>query len=744
MPQLKYSFFLILFYSFALQGQESIDFYLKKTRSSNLKNTYLNYQLTAYNKLIVTADPKASKGFIDTLFKYKKGKKHIKEIDSSDFKFKRIISKQHLYQAEKISVITKNDTHIKEEIVSTKMAGFQEPIYEYFSLQLQPFDVYSDKLEIAEKEYLNPISSKGLKKYYYYLGKDTILNQRAVVELLFKTKKPTRHNHLNGRIYIDKEKYSIAAAVYHTLGKINCKSQHEFYFDEQLNNWFPKQTKLTIKKGDSKYPIKILGEYITFDETADKYNPSGKKYASDFLEVQSTTKYSQTTFGNFPIKQKKFNIQIPEKAITRKGEDWFAFFNDSIDVRSKATYVSVDSLIEARKYENKLKIGRKIIKGYVPIGLIDLDLRYLIKYNNYEGFRLGLGGITNPKFSKIWRTEGYLVYGTKDNDFKRGVSSALLLDKTTETWLGLGYKDDVSEIANTALEIDKRTFKIYDPRPFNLTTFYNHTSYRAYVESKFTPKTEAIFQLTHSRIHPLFEYHYELNGTSITDFNLTALTFSLQWNPFSHYMQTPNGRIEYDRKFPKFTFQYYKTLPNLWNNTYDFSKFDLRVEYQKKFNSNHKIGFQLETGYATGDIPVTHLYNHAPNNLNKDKILQRITFAGRDSFETMYFNEFFADKYLYLHYRHQFPKWQINRQIKPVFNWVTRYGIGALDKKENHKEMAFKTLEKGYWESGIEMNQIYKGVGLVAFYRFGPNQLPSFEDNIAIKLSVQINLGLNN
>jgi hypothetical protein len=40
------------------------------------------------------------------------------------------------------------------------------------------------------------------------------------------------------------------------------------------------------------------------------------------------------------------------------------------------------------------------------------------------------------------------------------------------------------------------------------------------------------------------------------------------------------------------------------------------------------------------------------------------------------------------------------------------------------------------FESGIELNQIFKGLGLT-FYRYGPNQLPKFENNIAVKLSYE-------
>jgi hypothetical protein len=66
---------------------------------------------------------------------------------------------------------------------------------------------------------------------------------------------------------------------------------------------------------------------------------------------------------------------------------------------------------------------------------------------------------------------------------------------------------------------------------------------------------------------------------------------------------------------------------------------------------------------------------------------------------------------------------------------------GILEKSEQHQGFTFKTLDQGFYESGIELNQIYKGLGLTGFYRYGPNQLSKFEDNLAIKLSFTLNLG---
>ena len=57
-------------------------------------------------------------------------------------------------------------------------------------------------------------------------------------------------------------------------------------------------------------------------------------------------------------------------------------------------------------------------------------------------------------------------------------------------------------------------------------------------------------------------------------------------------------------------------------------------------------------------------------------------------------------------------------------------------------EIQIEDLEKVFFESGIECNKLFKGFGLVAFYRYGNYQLANFDDNIAIKISYNLDLGL--
>ena len=90
--------------------------------------------------------------------------------------------------------------------------------------------------------------------------------------------------------------------------------------------------------------------------------------------------------------------------------------------------------------------------------------------------------------------------------------------------------------------------------------------------------------------------------------------------------------------------------------------------------------------------------------------------------------------------KHGLGKFTLIDKIKVAPVLVTRAVWGNMRDKAEHQGINFNTLEKGYYESGIELNEIYSIVGITAFYRYGPYQLPGFDKNISIKISFVINL----
>lgn len=709
-----------------------------ENRSKNDPEKALNsYEYKNYEYIQVTANPDSINSKIDTIYKKNLlGKTKIK-LDSVNYKFKKYFEKQHLYQTEKVNHIQHNHKTEKENIVATRMAGFSEPIYEFLGLKLVSYSVYENPFEILEITVQNPISNFGRMLYNYNVIDTVTVNDRKAYRVYFQPKK-LRANKLRGLLYIDAENFAVCKAYYRIYGIVNISADYTFDYLPENNLWFPKKRTINVLKGTNKQDINILGETIKFNATKEEkveHNASDQIYLS-----LTSTVFDVALNKNSKIKNRYAKIDLPASSFNKPENYWKTFEKDTIDNRKIKTYTSLDSLSVASKIEERLFLGRKIINGYLPISYFDLDLRSIVKYNGHEGFRFGLGGVTNSKLSEKYKVALYGAYGLKDDKFKYGITPSYLLEKYTETWVSASYTDDLSEIAETHFETDSRRFKIYDPRPINISTFYAYKRSSFFIESKKIPKTSAYFELAHNQIRPLFNYAYLNGNTALTDFNLNTVKLAIQWNPYSSYMQTPVGLLEYEKRHPKFSLQVTQTVPQILGNDFDFTKIDFKTFYEIPYLSGQKSAVLFQGGLVLGNAPLTHLYSIAPNSINRDAILKRLTFAGKNSFETMYYNEFFSDRYVSLHLKHTFNRVNLGF-IKPEFSVATRMAWGSIEHPERHVGLPFKSLEDGFIESGIEANKIFKGLGLTAYYRYGANHLPRFDDNISLKFTYHIDLG---
>lgn len=719
-------------------ADEIINQVIKHKRDNDPQRKLESFRFNAYNQLTVTANPDSIPPVTDTLVRryWGWGRKRIK-VDSTLYKFHQLSKKQHLFVTEKVSKFEFDGRVFKETILGMEMSGFTRPIYEILGFNLQSFSLYDSRYDLLETRHRSPIDRGAQRHYAYQIAGDTLLAGRAIYKIRFWHRR--EQNGLRGHLLIDKQSFAIAGAHLEAGGVLNVSGTHSYRYLRLLDLWFPSGSKFRVTKGDNDEDINLLVGTIRFDG-ADPLKRNRIKEPSDYTYLASETSYSDLSY-NVPVKifHPAIAIEVRDDAPSKPDSYWQMFRKDSVDVRREPTYRSLDSLITREKIENKLRLGRKIINGFVPFGPVDIDLRNIISFDNFEGFRLGLGGVTNERFSEKFKIDGYVAFGTKDGDFKYHLGSAVRVGRFSGSWIGGSYTDDIREIASTSFLTDKRVFKVYDPRPINLSTFYNHISWRGYIETKIIPKTESVWQLSKSFVLPKFGYSYVLGRREYKQFNMTTAQVSLQWNPYSDYMQTPVGRSEVEKRFPKFAFQLTRSLPGVLENDFDFVKFDVRAEYEKRFLNGQKTSVVIEGGLAMGSLPLTHLYNTSPNNLTQDHIQQRITLAGKNSFETMFFNEFFSSRYAMVQGKHALRRISLARGSRPELVLVSRAAWGDMDKPWRHRGLEFKTLQQGFYESGIELNHMFRFVGLGAFYRYGANHLPDLEDNIAVKVTFLLN-----
>ncbi|MDO5972483.1 hypothetical protein Q4Q35_21995 [Flavivirga aquimarina] len=378
--------------------------------------------------------------------------------------------------------------------------------------------------------------------------------------------------------------------------------------------------------------------------------------------------------------------------------------------------------------------------GYLPTRYFNFDLRYLIKYNQYEGVRTGLGGVTNDAFSKKYRINSYGVYGFRDHRFKYSLGGGFRLAEKTNTWVNISYTNDLQETGSAKFLTDGRFFQFFEPRLLNIDLFHKFVSKSINIEHQLNPKLFTEVELAVSNIDPTYSYGYILDNNIVTTFHLSTAVTSLQWNPFNKVDILENGSKEIKKGYPQFTLQYTKSFKDVFKSDFNFSKLDFRTIYKIGNENEGASEITLVSGITNGNTPLTHLYHAYPNNITKETVMQRFSVAGLNSFETMYFNEFFSDKFTTIQLKHYLKPFNISEHYKPQIVLTTRYAIGDIKQPELHQNVTFGSLKKGYTESGFEINKLLFGFGLSFTYRYGAYHLPEFSDNIALKFTFNVSL----
>ena len=384
---------------------------------------------------------------------------------------------------------------------------------------------------------------------------------------------------------------------------------------------------------------------------------------------------------------------------------------------------------------------KQLGNGYLPTKYFNFDLRYLVKYNQFEALRTGFGGITTQRFSKKIRLTGYGVYGFKDARFKYSFGGGYRLAKKTNTWLNFAYTDDLQETGSSNFLTDKRFFQFFEPRLLNISLFHKHLTKKINLEHQLIPNILTETQFSLSDVSSTYNYVFNLNGNRFNNYRLSTAKLALQWSPFSHFSYNKKNQLKETKVgYPKLTAQYTKSIKGVLNSHFNFSKLDLKAVHKIFHKNKNESELIMVSGISSGNIPLTHLYHAYPNNINRDRLLQRFSVAGINSFETMFFNEFFSDRFVTMQLKHHLKPFNISPWFKPQMVLITRYALGNINHVERHENINFESLNKGYTESGFEINRLFFGFGLSFTYRYGAYHLPQVEDNLALKFTFNVTL----
>ena len=666
---------------------------------NNPKRALTNYEYTSYEKTIIT--------------------------DS-------IQDGAHSYLSEKVSTISfSKNKGVTERVLGFDLAGFSKTQYQVLAVNLQSRSFYDSDFILFNNGYAGILSNRGLNNYNY----STLSNNDSTIRIAFSPKRPKKIPGLSGYMDLDSTTLAITYVSVSIQDKIDVQLTQTYTYIPEAQLYVPNKRHLSLDKGVSERNFSFFRGKLSIGKLQSKEidEVTEKKY------LISVTQNSSFSLKAEEKKQALYEIFIESDAIEQPPSFWEKYRIESPTKKDKRSFNTLESIVKAENVERRLGTINNFSIGYYSVDFFDFDLTYPIKFNNFEGLRLGLGGVTNAGFSKRFRLEGYGAYGFKDQEFKYGIGGGYLVDPNKNFWISLAYNSDLEEVGNFSYLTDRRVYSLFEPRLVNINLFYKHQTTRTNFEYRIAPKLLSEFQVAYRDIEQTTSYRFINNNREISDYTITEASIAMRWSPGSKFMKTPEGASEIYDGYPKVSGQISQGFDGLGGD-FNFTKIGAKVFYRFDRLNKSATEILIEGNVGFGDLPITHLFHAFPNAPNKETVLQRFSVAGVNSFETMFFSEFFSDRLLTAQLKHRLKPFNLGKKFKPEMVLISRFAIGDIRNPEDHLDIEFGSLNQGFTESGFEINKLFWGFGTSLTYRYGAYHLPDFSDNIAFKFTFNLKL----
>lgn len=671
----------------------------------------LDFKYESYNKLYIT-------GAVDTAILNKPEK--ISSLDTNNQKAIEFLEKHHLFLMESVTerkYMQPDKSY--EKVLASRVSGLQNNTFSLIATEIQSFSFYEEMLTVMDNSYLNPISVNSSNKYFFLIEDTTFSRSDTVFVISFRPKKGKNFKGLKGLLYINTDGFAVQNVIAEPAQEeegFGVKIQQQY--EKIENSWFPVQLNTTILfKTAQINDFKMLG--------------IGKSYLKN-IEI------------NPDLIKKEFGIITTEVAddVTKKDEAfWFKYRGDTLSEKEQATYHMIDSVGKAENFDKKITGLEALLTGKLKWGYVNLDLNRFVKYNDYEGFRLGAGLHTSSKVSKVFSIGGYAAYGTKDKTVKYGGDFNTIISKQSDIELNFSYQKDVVEPGVVQFNsYEKPLLSAASNRNFYLSRMNDNEKMEARFQFRTLRYLKVFLFANQEKVSVTNNYFYRNKIDDNTTLFVQDYTFAEVGAEFKYafkqkVIQTLNYKYAKATKYPILYAKVEQGL-NQADGEYEYTRFTFRTEKQFNIKNIGKPKFFIETGFIVGDAPIVKMNTSIGTFKPKSFLV-----ATENAFETMLPYEFFSDRFASLHFRHNFGSLLLKiKKFAPEFVVTTSVGYGDLSKPQNHGGVVFKTMEKGFYESGIAINNILKAnfstFGVSAHYRYGPYQFKKASENFTVKMSL--------
>jgi hypothetical protein len=682
-----------------------------KRKKKNNPESDLPFIYESYNKFIFT-------GNVDTTLYW--DEMSYNALDSVDKRTVDFFKKQHLMMMESVSerkFLPPSDS--RETVLATRVSGLQSAEFALLATEFQSFSFYQEEINVGGSRYLSPVANGAIGKYFYHIEDTTYAGRDTVFIISYRPAKGRNFEGLEGVLYINTRDFALQNVIAEPYEKsktmgIRIQQMYELIDDKK---WFPVQLNTTIDF----YGINLNRNHLV---------GIGRSYLKN-IRLGADVERKEV---------KNIAVKMDPMATRRSDEFWLPHRGDSLSSKEAETYRVIDSLGRAENLDKKLKTMQALVTGRWPIGPLSLRIGQLMNFNQYEGYRLGLGAETNDRISEHVILGGYFAYGFRDKQWKYGGDLRIKLSELHAAWLEASYVSDVNETGGYMRHYDARLLRpdryyqlylVWMDRVDRVEAAlrfraFNHFRFKFFVneQSRNAPETYFFHRPVAENINlGVNQFRYREAGVFV------RLAYK------EKFVETMGRRLSLGTPWPIL----YATITRgehlALEGTGDFWRFEGRIEKDLRIKNVGMLRIRADGGYIGEDIPAIHLFNSRASLSNAS-----FGIATPFAFETMRVNEFVSSRFAALHLRHSFGSLLFKREkFKPEIVIVHSAVIGTLDHPDSHTGFNLRAPEHGFFESGFELNRLLKSsissLGIGVYYRHGAYSMPTVGENFAFKLS---------
>lgn len=657
------------------------------------------------------------KSYNKTIFDFVTKKENIDSI-----KIRKVLKGGYIMMMESVSERKFMQPNLSEEtVIATKVSGFKNPNFASLATDFQPFSFYQDLIPLVDIQYLNPISKGSLSKYHFTLLEEYYQAQDTVFVIAYKPRKNKNFEGLTGILHINSNKYAIqnVTATPFEKGKIDLKIQQKYQL-LQNKYWFPEQL-----------------NYEVIVTNLDNKNIG--------ISIKGRSYLSNVTF-NLPLKKRKFAIEtlrMGENAAQKDSAFWVQSRPETLKISELQTYRFMDSIGEKNNFDRFLTWGSKLADQKIPLGWVDLDLSKTLVFNEYEGYRLGLGLFSNEKLSNKLTVGGFAGYGFQDSEWKYGGSFEYLFNKNKEINTRYSYQNNLQEIGNAGLQnMQSNQLQLRDFIASEMNALQQHAfsfRFRAFRNMQWHLRYQS------TSVNPLSFIQNPLPGHApFGNYHVEEIATHLRWAPNEKIVESMGKRMIILSKNPIFNFYYAQGFRGIWNGNLPYRKVEATVEQTFSTKNIGKTSYHLAGGWLDRNLPYGWMFT------GEGSLDVNFRYFMKNTFQTMQPYEFLSNRYAHLFLIHNFgtllfkTKW-----VQPNVSIHHNMGLSSLSGAQPVTLLPFQEQKNLFVESGLQLDNLlkfdylnigYLGVGVGGFYRYGTYALPNNSDNFVFKLTLNFTI----